>query len=91
MAPVRHLLTEYAELYAAKGQGVIERVSEALDFTEKLFATNPVYCRANPLASQRFEKIKAMDKHYLAHEYFNGFWTPIYFADMAKVLNDAKL
>ena len=31
------------------------------------------------------------DPHYLAHEYFNRDWTPMYFADMAAARAPAKL
>lgn len=41
--------------------------------------------------AKRLEGVKAHDRHYLAHEYFNQDWHPMYFADMAQWLEPAKL
>jgi SAM-dependent methyltransferase len=90
-APVRHLLTEHAGTMGAEGVGIVNRIEGALGFTEKLLATNPLYARANPQVAPRFEKLKEQNRHYLAHEYFNKDWHPMYFADMAKWLEPAKL
>ena len=90
-APVRHLLTEHAGIMGAEGVGIVNRIDGALGFVDKLMATNPLYARANPQVAPRFEKLKEQNRHYLAHEYFNKDWHPMYFADMAKWLAPAKL
>ena len=90
-APVRHLLTEHAATMGAEGVGIVNRIEGALGFADKLLATNPLYARANPQVAPRFEKLKEQNRHYLAHEYFNRDWHPMYFADMAQWLEPAKL
>src|SRR5690606_17751556 len=70
-APMRHLLTQHAESLSAGGQGIISRIDNALQFTDRLLATNPLFARANPLIAERLKKLKDQNKHYLAHEYFN--------------------
>ena len=90
-APMRHLLTEHAQSQGASGAGTVKRVDGALDFAEKLLATNPSYALANPQVSERLKKVKAQDRHYLAHEYFNRDWQPMHFATMAQWLEPAKL
>ena len=35
-APMRHLMTEHAEIIGADGVGIVSRIDGALDFTEKL-------------------------------------------------------
>lgn len=90
-APMRHLMTEHAEIIGAEGTGIVSRIDGALDFTEKLLATNPTYARANPQIAERISKIKDQNRHYLAHEYFNRDWHPMHFATMAKWLEPAKL
>lgn len=90
-APMRHLMTEHAEIIGAEGHGIISRINGALDFTEKLLATNPTYSRANPQIAERVNKIKDQNRHYLAHEYFNRDWHPMHFATMAACLEPAKL
>lgn len=90
-APMRHLMTEHAEIIGAEGHGIVNRINSALEFTEKLLATNPTYARANPQIADRIEKIKEQNRHYLAHEYFNRDWHPMHFATMADWLSPAKV
>jgi len=90
-APIRHLMTEHAEIIGAEGNGIVSRINGALDFTEKLLATQPMYARANPQIADRIQKAKEQNRHYLAHEYFNRDWLPMHFASMAEWLKPAKL
>lgn len=90
-APMRHLMTEHADVIGADGVGIVSRIEGALDFTEKLLATNPLFARANPLINDKIKAIKGQNRHYLAHEYFNRDWHPMHFATMAKWLEPAKL
>jgi Predicted methyltransferase regulatory domain./Methyltransferase domain. len=90
-APMRHLMTEHSDVLSAGGQGILNRVDEALRFIDRLLATNPLYARANPLIGERLKRLKEQNKHYLAHEYFNREWHPMHFATMADWLQGAKL
>ncbi|MEQ1576867.1 MAG: methyltransferase regulatory domain-containing protein [Hyphomicrobium sp.] len=91
MVPVRHLLTQHAEVMAAHGRGITSRIEAALEFSDKLLALNPAYARLNPSVAERLKKIKGQNRHYVAHEYFNQDWQPMSFADMAGWLEPAKL
>jgi hypothetical protein len=90
-APMRHLMTEHVDVFGAAGAGIISRIDSALDFTEKLLATNPIFNRANPLVNEKIKQIKSQNRNYLAHEYFNRDWYPMHFGTMAKWLGQAKL
>jgi SAM-dependent methyltransferase len=90
-APMRHLMTEHAEVLGSEGRGIVSRIDGALDFAEKLLATNPAFSRANPLVGDRLAKMKEHNRHYLAHEYFNRDWHPMHFATMAEWLEGAKV
>jgi SAM-dependent methyltransferase len=90
-APMRHLMTEHAEVLGSEGRGIVSRIDGAMDFAEKLLATNPAFSRANPLVSDRLAKMKEHNRHYLAHEYFNRDWHPMHFATMAQWLEGAKV
>ena len=91
MVPMRDLLTEHNEVMGISGQGIISRIDAALDFAEKLFATNPNYAKANPLVLDRLKALKGQDRNYLAHEYFNRDWLPMPFSAMAECLAPAKI
>ena len=90
-ASMRHLMTEHAGIIGAEGSGIVSRINGALDFAEKLLATNTLYARDNPQIAERVQKIKEQNRHYLAHEYFNKDWHPMHFATMAEWLEPAKV
>jgi methyltransferase-like protein len=52
---------------------------------------NPGFLRANPSIVDKLKRVKGQNQRYLAHEYFNRDWRPTYFAEMAKLLEPAKL
>lgn len=90
-SPLRYLLAEYYNIMSPQGHNTVSRIDEALDFCEKFAAISPGYFLTNPQAMDRFRQLKQQDKHYLAHEYFNRDWKPIYFRAMAEQLSSAKL
>ncbi len=90
-APMRHLMTEHAEIIGAKGRGIVSRIDEAIAFAHRLLETQPLFARANPQVSERLNKLKEQNRHYLAHEYFNRDWHPMHFATLAEWLEPAKL
>lgn len=89
--PLRELLTAHADVMGAPGRGIISRVEAALDFVERLFATDPAYPRLNPSVIERLKQMKSLGRDYLAHEYFNKDWQPMSVAEMAAGLAPAKL
>lgn len=91
MVPMRNLMTQHAAMMSPPGAGVVARVEGAIEFANKLIATNPLFSRINPQITERLKLMKNQDRHYLAHEYFNRDWQPMSFADMAGWLGDAKV
>ena len=90
-APMRHLMTEHAAVMGADGVGTVKRVEGALEFAEKLLATNPSYLKNNPLVAGRLKTVKGQNRNYLAHEYFNRHWQPMPYAETMECLLPAKL
>ncbi len=90
-APMRHLMTEHAEVIGSTGRGIVSRVDDAINFAENLMATKPVYAIANPHIKDRIDNLKKQNRHYLAHEYFNRDWEPMHFSTLAKWLEPTKL
>ena len=90
-APMRHLMTEHAEVLGSEGKGIVSRIDGAMDFAERLLGTQPLFSRANPLVGDRLTKMKPQSRHYLAHEYFNRDWEPMHVATMAEWLEPAKV
>lgn len=90
-APMRHLLTQHAEKISASGTGIISRIEESIQFAGNLLAANPLYAQVNPQIKERLDKLKAFDRKYLAHEYFNRDWRPMHFSQIAELLEPAKV
>lgn len=91
LAPLRHLMTEHAAQMAGPGVPLASRIENALTFTRRLLDSNPVMARVAPQITERFNKLQQQNRHYLAHEYFNRDWHPMYFADSHRYFSDAKL
>lgn len=73
------------------GHGIVNRIDSALDFADRLLATNSLYGQSNPQVIERIKKMKTQNRNYLAHEYSNRDWHPMSFARMAEWLSPAKL
>ncbi|OGR24920.1 MAG: hypothetical protein A2277_16790 [Desulfobacterales bacterium RIFOXYA12_FULL_46_15] len=54
----------------------------ALGSVEKAFAVKSGFFNSNTAAESQFNRSKTIDRHYLAHEYFNRDWQPFYFSDI---------
>ena len=90
-APMRHLMTQHAKVLGSAGEGIINRIDDAFDFSSRLFELNPKYLLANPQAAERMTKLKEQNRHYLAHEFFNEDWHPMHFSAVTELLAEAKL
>lgn len=91
MAPLRDLLTEHAEMMGVPGAGIVPRIDASIEFADRLLKSGAQFGRANPQVGARLESMKAMNRNYLAHEYFNRDWVPMSFTRMTPWLQDAKL
>jgi SAM-dependent methyltransferase len=89
--PLRHMLTLHAETAGSDVQGVLGRIDAAIAFGSKLSTAGARYFAANPQVGARLESIASQNRNYLAHEYFNRDWAPMYFSDANQRLEEAKL
>jgi SAM-dependent methyltransferase len=89
--PLRHMMTLHAEAVGSDAQGVVGRIDASLAFGAKLAEVEARYFAANPTAKSRLDAIAGQNRNYVAHEYFNRDWAPMYFSDAHEWLSDAKL
>lgn len=90
-APVRHMLAEHAHIMGAKGEGTVHKVNAAVDFTQELINLSHNLTQGNKSIKAQVGHIAKQDPNYLAHEYFNRDWDPMYFSDMNTHLEAAKV
>ncbi|MEI9965042.1 MAG: methyltransferase regulatory domain-containing protein [Caulobacteraceae bacterium] len=89
--PLRQILAIHAETAGSDQYGVLGQVEPALAFAKQLVDAEGRYFTANPTAKDRLQQIGSLDRRYVAHEYFNKHWEPMYFADVNEWLADSKL
>lgn len=88
MAPFQRLMREHANLHPDRSD---EQVSAALSFMESLKDAEARYFTQNPSVGPRMKGMADKDRHYLAHEYLNGYWQPLFHTDVVRELSAAKL
>ena len=66
-------------------------IKDTVQFMDYFLSTKPKFVEANPGLPKRMHELRSGDAHYLAHEYFNQDWCPMYFADMGDWLKEAEL
>ena len=88
MAPFQRLLVEHAERNPDRSD---RQVAAGFDFVQRLRDAEFAYFGQNPAVPKRIDKMKDKDRQYLAHEYLNGTWQPLFVTDVAREMAEAKL
>lgn len=86
--PLRELMTLHA---GADAGDTVSRIGRSLDFAKKVQEAGSGYFGTNPQVGPRLDRLHGMSRNYLAHEYFNRDWVPMYHADVAREFADAKV
>lgn len=89
--PLRHLMSLHSQMAGTEVQGMVGRIEGSIAFGNKLAEVNARFFQANPLAKGRLDSIAGQNRNYLAHEYFNTYWTPMYFSELNDWLSEAKV
>ena len=89
MVPLQYLLYQYGKDLAESSS--VNKLKSAVGFVERLQKSGVQYFVNNPSVSAYFENIKKADPAYLAHEYMNANWHPLYHNDVASEMSRAKL
>lgn len=89
--PIQHLMKLHANVAASMGENLITKMDGSLRFIQNLIDADIGYFNATPSAVHHFDRMKNNHTAYLIHEYFNGNWTPVSFANMAKQLTNLHL
>jgi SAM-dependent methyltransferase len=88
VAPLQRLIREHANRHPDRSdvQG-----KAALDFIRTLADAKAHYFAQNPAAAALLKELAGSDGSYIAHEYLNQQWCPLYHADVAKEMEGARL
>jgi SAM-dependent methyltransferase len=91
MLPVRQLFCEHIKSMGGAGHGITASLSSALDFSEKLLASNPRFLHACPDVADRIKSMRSLSPAYLVGEYLNDHWLPMNFSEAMEQFTHAKL
>lgn len=83
VVPLRRLLN------AAGGATSLERAERGVALASKLAGGH--FFGDNPFARKALEMIERSGLAYVAHEFLNDYWTPLYFADVARLMHESGL
>ncbi|MEI9949175.1 MAG: class I SAM-dependent methyltransferase [Pseudomonadota bacterium] len=89
--PLRQLLKLHTDVASSTAEGIPAKIDAALAFAQSLLDAGARYFNEHDQAKESLSRMRSKSKNYLAHEYLNQDWQPMAFAEVAQVLNDAKL
>lgn len=90
-APLRHLFSQHYHLLSSSEQNVEINIKKALQKTTEVLNKSQLLLGQATSLKERAESLNDSSVNYLAHEYLNKDWHPMYFADMMDFLKEAKL
>ena len=91
LSPVRHLLVEHKRLMSSSEHDSVVTARAALDYSKNILEMSPILCQVNPTLMPSVTQLLEQNSNYLVHEYLNQDWHPMFFAQLEKWLEPAKL
>lgn len=87
-APIQYLVLEAA---ARSRRGSVAVVTEAFDLLKKLADGDAAFVKQNPGVNARLQRMAKQDRVYLAHEFVNAGWQPLYVTQTMANFSESKL
>jgi SAM-dependent methyltransferase len=89
--PLRHLLKLHTVVVGNDSQSLARRIDASIEFAKRIRDTQARYFMANSSAGDQLDRLVSQDRKYLAHEYLNLDWVPMYYSEVNERLTAAKL
>lgn len=90
-SPLRHLLLEHERIGSSKINTRADNTKQAIENTIKTLEHSHQLQQSAPQLFERTKNLLNQNAHYIAHEYLNRDWKPMYYAELEKWLEPAKL
>lgn len=90
-APLRHLLAQTEQVLANANHHRHDNIRTALEETGKVLGLSRLLTQNAPNLAARCQQLSSQNLNYVAHEYLNQNWQPMYFSEMADHLEAAKM
>jgi SAM-dependent methyltransferase len=89
LGPLREMMLSYTA--GMPGMNSIERARHGLHYLKFMADKNAAYFVQNPGAVKQLEDLLKQDLRYVAHEFCNEHWNPMYFSHVAREMMGADL
>ncbi len=89
LEPLREMMRAYTA--GVPGIGSLERARQGLAYLRYMAERSAGYFAHQPGAQAMLLQLEGLDLRYIAHEYFNEYWTPLYFSQVAGEMKQAGL
>ncbi|AIL32013.1 class I SAM-dependent methyltransferase [Basilea psittacipulmonis] len=90
-SPLRHLLCEHDRFGSTKENNRSNNTKHAIEQTIKTLEHSHHLLNTSPQLLQRVKDLLQKPSNYIAHEYLNRDWQPMFYAQMEEWLEPAKL
>lgn len=87
-APIQRLMLEHSRQQTARSD---VKIANAVAFLQELDEKKALFFEHTPMARQRLQRMDTQNKTYLAHEFLNANWNPLYHIDVAREMDTARL
>ena len=88
--PIRELFHSHFK-FSSTSSNPVQKVKDALDFSEALLTQNPSFAQTNPNALTKVQQLKKQNPNYLIHEYLNQDWQCFSFQQVVRIMEEVKL
>ncbi len=88
MSPLREMMRAYTRTMPGNE---VEKARQGLAYLKFLKDNKAFFFENNPAAGKELERLLNTDLRYVAHEFFNPHWNPMYFSEVANDLAAAEL
>lgn len=90
-SPIQHLISRlYYNQYSAQHSHE-KQIKTTLQKAEEVFVASTNLTSQSPGILEVLERVKGQNINYVSHEFLNQNWTPMYFAELEKMLAEAKM
>lgn len=91
LLPLRKLLLLEYKRFRRDGLGATDAIAKALDKVHQLLSREPRFFKDNQQSIQQVKYLMDKDPAYIAHEYFNESWDPMYFEQVHELISNIGL
>jgi SAM-dependent methyltransferase len=88
LLPIREIMRTFTK---DRGLGPIERAEEGVKILQMLLERKAPYAVSSTKIEREIRRIGRQERRYLAHEFLNKHWQPMFFSQVASELNESGL